>query len=125
MFAAGTLECAHWLDTSGAAVRPDLRTSPEDFDIIPTNQALYCVDQSTPEEVVKVSSNLLTNYWGDLLITQAGDGRGLPGGKLFIVHWDSTNSTFVTRSLSDCGHDFEHITFAPIDLLSTTKAPCP
>jgi len=61
----------------------------------------------------------------DFLITQAGDGRGLPGGKLFIVHWDSTNSTFVTRSLSDCGHDFEHITFAPIDLLSTTNAPCP
>ena len=35
---------------------------------------------------------------------------------LFIVHWDATNSTFVTRQIR--GEAFEHVTFAPIDLPS-------
>ncbi len=125
MFAVNVTGCARGFDACGTVISFALGIAPEDFDIIPTNQDLYCVVQTSPSQIVKVSHTLFTNYWGDLLITQAGDGETLPDGKLFIVHWDSTNATFVTRSFSKCGDWFEHVTFAPIDLFSTTLVPCP
>jgi len=90
-----------------------LGIAPEDFDIIQTNQDLYCVIQSDPGQILKLSRTLLTNYVGDLLITQEGFFFGTP--KLFIMHWDGTN--FVTRSISSSDL-FEHVTFAPINLPS-------
>jgi hypothetical protein len=90
----------------------------EDFDIIPANQDLYCVNyhDSGDSALLKLSGRWLTNYVGDLLITQAGEVDNPP--KLFIVHWDSTNSAFVTRSISlpsMFGGRFEHVAFAPIE----------
>ncbi len=88
----------------------DLGIAPEDFEIIPANQDLYCVDQSN-NQILKLSKTLLVNYVGDLLITQEGASFGKP--KLFIVHWDGTN--FVKRGIAG-SDEFEHITFAPINI---------
>jgi len=65
----------------------------------------------------KVSSTLLTNYWGDLLITQEGAEGPDSVGRLFIVHWDNAKTNFVVRSLANSGW-LEHVTFAPINLPS-------
>src|ERR1051326_6678130 len=65
------------IDTNGAVARFDLGISAEDFDIIPPNQDLYCVDEHDGV-VLKVSQTLLTNYVGDLLITQGGRAAALP-----------------------------------------------
>jgi hypothetical protein len=107
------------ISTNGAVQPFDLGIAPEDFDIIKPGQDLYCLDESQLE-LVKVSSTLLTNYWGDLLITEEGafgpDGLG-GQGRLFIVHWDNSNTNFVIRSITH-GFWFEHCTFAPINLPS-------
>ncbi len=107
------------VDTNGTVAKFELGIAVEDFDIIRTNQDLYCTTDSTP--ILKLSRALLTNYVGDLLITQAGEKDSFSpfNPKLFIVHWDSTNSIFVTRSISGPGGTvFEHVTFAPIDIPS-------
>ncbi len=101
------------VDTNGTVTSFALGIEPEDFDLIPTNQDLYCVDE-TFGQIVKFPGTLLTNYWSDLLITQSGDGAG-DFGALFIVHWDSTNSTFVTRRIPYTSQ-FEHVTFAPMNI---------
>jgi hypothetical protein len=113
----------HAIDPSGTVTSFDLRIEPEDFDVIEPNQDLYCVDQgdaeTLPPKILKLSRTLLTNYWGDLLITQEGTQPADPTAphhpKLFILHWDSTNAAFVTRRIS---HDtlFEHVTFAPLNI---------
>ena len=97
---------------------------PEDFDVIPPNQDLYCVNyhDSGASFILKLSRKWLTNYWGDLLITDAGEASAQ--AKLFIVHWDSTNSSFVTRPISlpsSVGGRLEHVTFAPIDIPALTQ----
>jgi len=67
----------------------------------------------------KISSTLLTNYWGDLLITQEGlEGPDVNNGRLFIVHWDNAKTNLVVRSITKPGAVFEHVTFAPINLPS-------
>jgi hypothetical protein len=94
---------------------------PEDFDIIPANLDLYNLYACDPDagQIVKLSGTLLTNYVGDLLITQGGEFFPNLIAKVFIVHWDGSN--FVTRSIpyfrqnQTAGH-FEHITFAPINI---------
>jgi hypothetical protein len=90
---------------------------PEDFDIIRQNQNLYACNPNGM--IVKLSSTYLTNYVGDLLITDAGEVSS--PAKLFIVHWDSAKTNFVTRRISYVLPDgnagaFEHVTFAPINI---------
>jgi hypothetical protein len=93
---------------------------PEDFDIIPTNQNLYCVafndGNSSAHTIVKLSKDYFSGYAGDLLITDAGEN--VPPAKLFVVHWDAASTNFVTRRVQffDPSRRFEHVTFAPIDL---------
>jgi hypothetical protein len=105
------------ISTNGQVQAFDLGIAPEDFDLIKPNQDLYCVDVSQ-WKIRKVSSTLLTNYWGDLLITQEGAEGNDPSGRLFIVHWDNAQTNFVVRSLFNGGYWFEHVTFAPINLPS-------
>jgi hypothetical protein len=104
------------VDTNGVVSSFDLGIGPEDFDIIPPNQDLYCTDEQH-QEIHKLPRILLTNYWGDLLITQSGDGQAGAVPKLFIVKWDATNHVFNVRSITHDG-EFEHVTFAPISLPS-------
>jgi hypothetical protein len=106
----------HGIDTNGVVTSFDLGIEPEDFDIIPPYQDLYIADY-VEGRILKLSSNLLTNFVGDMLVTQAGDGvfGGHPR-KLFFAHWDGT---FQIRSIT--GPDslttgIEHCTFAPINL---------
>jgi len=91
----------------------------EDLDIIPPNQSLYACDPAI-NAIVKLSANYLTNFVGDLLITEAGEG-GFTPAKLFILHWDSATTNFVTRRIpyirpNGSSGAFEHVTFAPIEL---------
>ena len=111
------------IDTNGTAASYALGIDPEDFDIIPPTNDLYCVDYNGDQSsIVKLSHSVLTNYVGDLLVTQAGEIiPPEPTAQLFIVHWSGTN--FVTRAISyyradgTRGH-FEHVTFAPINIPS-------
>jgi len=101
----------------------DLKIEPEDFDIVQTNQDLYCIstsEQFTNAQLLKLSRTLLTNFLGQMLITQEGaqqltNNPPLKLGKLFFVQWDNTTTNFVTRRISIDGF-FEHSTFAPITL---------
>jgi hypothetical protein len=115
----------HAIDSNGVILAYDTAAlvpggiEPEDFDIIPANQELYCVNyhDSGGSAILKLSSAWLTNYVGDLLITQAGEL--LAGPKLFILHWDASVTNFVIRGISlpgSIGGRFEHVTFAPVDL---------
>jgi hypothetical protein len=116
MFAVSTLGIRGF-DTNGVVVPYALGIEPEDFDLIPPNQDLYCADFNE-NVVLKLSRTLFTRYWGDLLITQSGDGVPGGSGALFIVHWDSARTTFQVHNISFVGQ-FEHVTFAPIDLPSS------
>ena len=91
---------------------------PEDFEIIPPNQDLYACDPVG--QIVKLPASYLTNFVGDLMITDAGE-YGDPSAKLFIVHWDAVTSNFITRSIQyirpgPSNGRLEHVTFAPINL---------
>ena len=106
----------HAIDTNGVVNSYALGIEPEDFDIIPTNQDLY-VTAFNEGKILKLSHTFLTNYVGDLLVSQEGLSSGVT--KLFIVHWNSTNSVPEIRSIrapsvADLG--FEHSTFAPIGI---------
>jgi hypothetical protein len=112
------------VDTNGAVGRYDTTQlfpagiHPEDFDVILPNQDLYACDPDAGQ-ILKLSSTLLTNYVGDLVVTDAGEV--VVPAKLFIVHWDGARAQFVTRSIpyfrsnGSFGH-FEHVTFAPLNL---------
>ncbi len=99
---------------------------PEDFDIIPTNQDLYCVNfNDNQSRILKISRTVMSKYAGDLLIADAGEVAYPP--RLFIVHWDNTITNFTLRSVNlpgTLGNQynglFEHVTFAPISLPSIT-----
>jgi len=115
------------IDTNGVVTTYDTTTlfpggiHTEDFDLIPTNQDVYCVnydDEYPPNSrILKLSHTLLNKYVGSLLITDAGEVS--PPAKLFIVNWNGTN--FVVRSISGGSiTHFEHVTFAPINLPSTS-----
>jgi hypothetical protein len=111
----------HAITTNGTVTSFALGIQPEDFDIIPANQDLYCTGFSEGK-IYKLSKNLLTNYVGDLLITQ--EGTQATGTSLHIVHWDSGTSGFVVRTIPPPPNfgGFEHVTFAPINL---PNLPCP
>lgn len=104
------------ISTNGTVESFDLGIAAEDFDIIKPGQDLYCLAVAGPVSLRKISSSLLTNYWGDLLITQEGAVGPDNNGRLFIVHWNNSNTNFVVRSLTEGSEWFEHVTFAPINL---------
>jgi hypothetical protein len=109
------------IDTNGIVAAYSLGIAPEDFDIIPANQDLYCTFQDSAT-IAKLPSALFSNFVGDLLITQEGSYYG--PGTLFIVHWDSSASNFLIRSITTPnGEKLEHVTFAPIHLPSTPITP--
>lgn len=111
------------ISTNGVVMTNHLDIQPEDFDIIVTNQNLYCSDEQG-NKVLKLSSNLFTNFVGDLLVTQEGFVDHFINGmtpavhlpKLIVLHWDGTN--FVQRaSISRRDGDMlEHSTFAPMNI---------
>jgi hypothetical protein len=106
------------ISTNGTVQSFDFGIAPEDFDIVKPGQSFYCISETIPEQIRKLSSSLLTNYWGDLLITQEGAfGPDINEGRLFIVHWDNSITNFAVRSITFGGW-FEHGTFAPIELPS-------
>jgi hypothetical protein len=100
--------------------------SPSDFDLVKTNQDLYCSLQQpniTDEGLVlKVPRTFLTNCLGSILITQSGENVPFlapANGKLCFVHWDSAKSNFVSHSVFApfvTERIFEHSGFAPADL---------
>lgn len=98
------------VSTNGTASYHYLGIAPEDFDVVPPNQDLYACDQDAGL-IVKISRNLMTNFWGDLLITQEGFNN--PGFN--FVRW--TGSNFMVRHLSYT-NKLEHATFAPIAIPS-------
>jgi hypothetical protein len=90
----------------------------EDFDIIQTNQDLYCRDQ-VAGAIFKLPASYLSQYAGDLLITAAGEFYN--PASLFIVRLECDRLVATTRIgylHSDCTSlgNFEHVTFAPINI---------
>ena len=108
------------IDTNGVAIAYALGIDPEDFDIIPPNQDLYCVDYNGDQSfIVKLSRAALTNYVGSLLVTQAGETAPSLSSRLFIVTWNGVGfdvkAITYRRPDGTAGH-FEHVTFAPINI---------
>jgi hypothetical protein len=90
---------------------------PEDFQVIPPNQSLY-LSAFANDSIMELPASALTNFVGDLLITEAGEAQSRSAG-LFIVHWDSQSSNFVTVPIpipNSVGGKIEHTAFAPIQL---------
>ena len=100
----------HSISTNGTVESFFLGIHPEDFDLVQTNQDLYACDQEAGL-IIRIPRNVLTNFWGDLLITQEGFGDP----SLNFVRW--TGSNFMVRHLSYTNL-LEHSTFAPISLPS-------
>jgi hypothetical protein len=107
------------IDTNGTVTPYDLGIAPDDFNLIPSNQDLYVLDQgnNSPGELFKVSKDLFANYVGKLLISQEGINTS-PG--LFIVSWDGTN--FLSLAIDSQAYGIyypqEDTTFAPLNLPS-------
>ena len=109
------------ISTNGTVTTHLLGIDPEDFDFVPPNQNLYCVNfqDDGNGKLLKLDKTFLTNYVGAMLITDAGEVT--PPGKIFFVRWDDSTSSFITNRIllpSSIGGHFEHATFAPIDLPS-------
>ena len=109
------------IDTNGTVIPYDLGIAPDHFVLIPTNQDLYLCDYGkSPGQILKLSRAFLTNYVGDLLITQEGGGSSYPPG-LFIVKWSGTNFTsqFINGNVVTNGFvQLEDAAFAPLNLPS-------
>jgi hypothetical protein len=100
---------------NGSVTTNFLNIETEDFDLIKSNQDLYCTVENNGGELIKYSRNLFANYVGNLLITQAGEN--LAAARLFIVRWDASKTNFNIRAIH-YESIFEHVTFAPINLPS-------
>jgi hypothetical protein len=106
------------IDTNGVVNSYALAIGSEDFHLVPTNQDLYCVDESE-SAILKIPRALLAPYVGNLLITQSGDGEdiGVVFPALYFVSWNNATTNFVITSFSHpTDYDFEHSTFAPLNL---------
>ena len=101
-----------------------LDIQPEDFDVIVTNQNLYVTDEGSQHQLLKLPSNLFTNYVGDLMVTQegyvdhyvTGVNPSLHLPKLIVLHWDGTNMVqraSISRRETEM---LKHSTFAPMDI---------
>ena len=62
------------------------------------------------------SRDYFTNYVGDLLILDAGDGGSSSNGKIYVLKWDVASNSFLTRRLLSFPGPLEHATFAPVNL---------
>lgn len=104
----------------GSAAEFEMGIEPEDFDLIPPNQHLYCAQPAGgPDQngvVTKLPQSILSNNWDDLLVTQAGENPLTQNPRLFIIRWDPTNFVFFTQSFSSSNGNFEHVTFAPVSI---------
>src|SRR5205807_474398 len=87
------------IDTNGLVTPYAISALVENLNLIPTNQDLYVADAGTAGKangiIWKVSRNSLTNFVGDILVTDEGNVDTTP--LLEIVHWDGQN--FVTTDL--------------------------
>jgi hypothetical protein len=107
------------IDTNGVVQSFALGIGPEDFDLIPTNQDLYLVDEGSVDGILKIPRALLAPYVGNLLVTQSGDGQdiGVVPPALFVVRWNGATTNFVVTSFSRPNdYDLEQVTFAPLNL---------
>lgn len=100
----------------GTATPYFLGIHPEDFDLIPDDEDLYCTSyQDSDGAILKVPKAYFAAYEGQLLITQAGE-HGQPAA-LYIVRWDGGPMVSVRIPYpSSYPGSFEHVTFAPISL---------
>jgi hypothetical protein len=93
--------------------------NPEHFDIIPTNQDLYACAEAAGK-IVKLPAIYLSNFVGDLLVTDGGEYNLSRTASCSIFHWNSTHTNFVVHTLwfQDTNNysRFENVTFAPIVL---------
>lgn len=108
------------IDTNGTVSPYDLGIEPDHFVLIPANQDLYACEYANVR-VIKLSRTFLTNYVGDLLITQEGGSSSYNPSGLFIVNWSGTN--FVTQAVygdavTNGFGQLEDATFAPLNLPS-------
>ncbi|PYJ05751.1 MAG: hypothetical protein DME25_07890 [Verrucomicrobia bacterium] len=113
------------INTNGAVASFDLGISAEHFDLIPADQDLYLSLEGAADSIVKLPRTLLSQYVGDLLITQGGRYGGLahsPG--FFIVRWDGSRFTkrgidlqFYSKGAYNIrgSGEIEGVSFAPID----------
>ncbi|MGC8989828.1 MAG: hypothetical protein ACP5MD_06875 [Verrucomicrobiia bacterium] len=103
------------IDQNGNVAEYAEGVAPEDFDIIPGGQGLYCNDGYSGL-IYKVPATYFADYAGDLLVTQAGEVWSYPAA-LIVFHWDQGEGRFQKKSiLPPEGVQFEHVTSAPIDL---------
>ena len=110
------------VDTSTNVVGFSMGISSEDIHIIPANQDFYMADRNN-SLILKLPRDLFTNFVGDVMITQEIEPRSV-----FIVYWDTNSATFLQRiipaptgfpTVGPADFDFEHGTFAPMDIPAT------
>jgi len=101
------------IDTSGTATPYSLGIYPEDFDLIPPDQDLYCTDSGGA--ILKIPRACFADYVGQLLITQAGEH--MQPAALYVVRWHGGPVVSVRSPYPSgfSGH-FEQVTFAPVSL---------
>lgn len=104
------------VDTNGAATPYSLGIHPEDFDLIPPDQDLYCTAYDNfGGAILKIPRAYFADYVGQLLITQAGEH--MQPAALYIARWDGVPVVSVRIPYpSGYGWHFEQVTFAPVSL---------
>jgi hypothetical protein len=111
--------CLFAIDTNGAASFYSFNIVPEDINIVPANQDFYLNDVFG--QILKLPRHWLTNYVGDVLITQESSNSG-DVSEVFILHWDAASTNFVKHGIRgpvSTGAQFEQGTFAPITITSS------
>jgi len=104
------------VDTNGTATPCFLGIHPEDFDLIPPDQDLYCTAyEDFGGAILKIPRAYFADYVGQLLITQAGEH--MQSAFLYIVRWEGgpVISVRIPYPSGYSGH-FEQVTFAPVNL---------
>jgi len=104
------------VDINGTATPYPLGIYPEDFDLIPPDQDLYCTAyEDLGGAILKIPRAYFADYVGQLLITQAGEH--MQSAALYIVRWDGgpVVSVRIPYPTGYSGH-FEQVTFAPVSL---------
>lgn len=109
------------ISTNGNVATNLLDIQSEDFDLVPAHQNLF-VAALLRQSILQSPANLLTNFVGDLLITQEGEKdmnaprRNDHPPRLFFVRWDGTNLVKRASITLQAGDWLEHVTFAPMSL---------
>jgi hypothetical protein len=116
--AGGTHSCLFTVSTNGATNVFFLGdVAAEDIHVIPTNQDFYVVVNNA-SALLKLPKDTLTNYVGDVIITQSGEDSAVG---LVIEHWN-TNTLQFDKSFvrAPIGLGYEECTFAPVEIPSST-----